>query len=147
MDNGSRKFEILLIEDNPGDVRLIKEAFKDSKIPGSIHAISDGESAIQYLGAIGENGVCTRPDLIFLDLNLPKKNGLEVLEEIKTNPLLKSIPVVVLTSSNSDEHIYRSYHLNANCYITKPVEFEQFADVVKVIETFWFSVARLPSSN
>lgn len=145
MEHHKRKIEILLIEDNPGDVRLIREAFKDSHILGHLNAVPDGESALEYLGKITEN--TQRPDMIFLDLNLPKKNGLEVLKEIKTNPLLKSIPVVVLTTSNSEEHVYRSYHLSANCYITKPVEFEQFVNVVKTIESFWFNIARLPSQN
>lgn len=147
MEISTRKIEILLIEDNPGDVRLIQEAFKDSKVIGNFQVSGDGEAAIEYLSKVGENGLNTRPDMIFLDLNLPKKNGLEVLEEIKSNPLLRSIPVVVLTTSSSEEHVYRSYNLNANCYITKPVDFEQFINVVKVIESFWFTIARLPSVN
>lgn len=147
MNTAARKLEILLVEDNPGDVRLIREAFRDSPSVGSFQVTVDGEAAIDYLSKVGENGLNTRPDMIFLDLNLPKKNGLEVLEEIKSNPMLRSIPIVVLTTSNSEEHIYRSYNLNANCYITKPVEFDEFMNVVKVIETFWFNTARLPSAN
>jgi len=147
MNTTARKIEILLIEDNPGDVRLIREAFKDSKIIGNFQVAGDGEAAIEYLNGVGENGLNSRPDLIFLDLNLPKRNGLEVLEEVKSNPLLRSIPVVVLTTSNSEEHVFRSYNLNANCYITKPVDFDQFTNVVKVIESFWFNIARLPSAN
>lgn len=147
MNTATRKLEILLVEDNPGDVRLIKEAFRDSPSVGSFQVTVDGEAAIDYLSKVGENGLNPRPDMIFLDLNLPKKNGLEVLEEIKSNPLLRSIPIVVLTTSNSEEHIYRCYNLNANCYITKPVEFDEFMNVVKVIETFWFNTARLPSAN
>jgi chemotaxis family two-component system response regulator Rcp1 len=147
METATKKIEILLIEDNPGDVRLIREAFKDSNVVGNFQVTGDGESAIEYLNKVGENGLNSRPDMIFLDLNLPKKNGLEVLEEVKSNPLLKSIPVVVLTTSNSEEHIHRSYRLNANCYIIKPVDFDQFTNVVKVIESFWFNIARLPSVN
>jgi CheY-like chemotaxis protein len=147
MNTATRKLEILLVEDNPGDVRLIKEAFRDSPSVGSFQVTVDGEAAIDYLSNVGENGLNPRPDMIFLDLNLPKKNGLEVLEEIKSNPMLRSIPIVVLTTSNSEEHIYRSYNLNANCYITKPVDFDEFMNVVKVIETFWFNIARLPSAN
>ena len=147
MNTATRKLEILLVEDNPGDVRLIKEAFRDSPSVGSFQVTGDGEAAIDYLSKVGENGLNARPDMIFLDLNLPKKNGLEVLEEIKSNPVLRSIPIVVLTTSNSEEHIYRSYNLNANCYITKPVDFNEFMNVVKVIETFWFNTARLPSAN
>jgi len=147
METTTRNIEILLIEDNPGDVRLIREAFKDSKVVGNFQVTGDGESAIEYLSKVGENGLNSRPDIIFLDLNLPKKNGLEVLEEVKSNPLLRSIPIVVLTTSNSEEHIYRSYRLNANCYIIKPVDFDQFINVAKVIESFWFNIARLPSVN
>jgi len=147
MNTATRKLEILLVEDNPGDVRLIKEAFRDSPSVGNFQVTVDGEAAIDYLSKVGENGLNARPDMIFLDLNLPKKNGLEVLEEIKSNPVLRSIPIVVLTTSNSEEHIYRSYNLNANCYITKPVDFNEFMNVVKVIETFWFNTARLPSAN
>jgi CheY-like chemotaxis protein len=147
METTTRKIEVLLIEDNPGDVRLIREAFKDSKVVGNFQVTGDGESAIEYLSKIGDNGLNSRPDIIFLDLNLPKKNGLEVLEEVKSNPLLRSIPIVVLTTSNSEEHIYRSYRLNANCYIIKPVDFDQFINVAKVIESFWFNIAKLPSAN
>jgi chemotaxis family two-component system response regulator Rcp1 len=147
METTKRKIEILLIEDNPGDVRLIREAFKDSNVVGNFQVAGDGEAAIEYLSGVGENGLNSRPDMIFLDLNLPKRNGLEVLEEVKSNPLLRSIPVVVLTTSNSEEHVFRSYNLNANCYITKPVDFDQFTNVVKVIESFWFNIARLPSAN
>lgn len=147
MHTTTRKIEILLIEDNPADVRLIREAFKDSKIIRNLHVAVDGETALEYLSKAGENGLNLRPDLIFLDLNLPKRTGLQVLEDIKTNPLLRSIPIVVLTTSNSEEHVYSSYNLNANCYITKPVDYDQFINVVKVIETFWFGIARLPSKN
>jgi chemotaxis family two-component system response regulator Rcp1 len=147
-----RNINILLVEDNPADVRLIREAFKDNKTKNDFHVEHDGEAAINYLNSVNgtvnsEGNGPIRPDLIILDLNLPKKNGFEVLEQIKTNPSLKSIPVVVLSTSDSEEHIYKSYNLNANCYITKPVEFTKFLDVVRVIESFWFEVAKLPSVN
>jgi len=147
-----RNINILLVEDNPADVRLIREAFRDNKTKNDFHVEQDGEAALNYLNNFngsgnGNGNGSTRPDLIILDLNLPKKNGFEVLEQIKTNPSLKSIPVVVLSTSDSEEHIYRSYNLNANCYITKPVEFNKFLDVVRVIESFWFETAKLPSVN
>lgn len=150
MDIKPRNINILLVEDNPADVRLIREAFKDNKTKNDFHVEQDGEAAINYLNNLKSNGNgngTTRPDLIILDLNLPKKNGFEVLEKIKSNPVLKSIPVVVLSTSDSEEHIYKSYNLNANCYITKPVDFNQFLDVVRVIESFWFEIAKLPSVN
>jgi len=150
LDIKPRNINILLVEDNPADVRLIREAFKDNKTKNDFHVEQDGEAAINYLNNLKSNGIgngTTRPDLIILDLNLPKKNGFEVLEKIKSNPVLRSIPVVVLSTSDSEEHIYRSYNLNANCYITKPVDFNQFLDVVRVIESFWFEVAKLPSVN
>jgi chemotaxis family two-component system response regulator Rcp1 len=149
-----KNINILLVEDNPADVRLIREAFKDNKTKNDFHVEQDGEAAIKYLNSVdgnsdgnGNDNGNIRPDLIILDLNLPKKNGFEVLEQIKTNPSLKSIPVVVLSTSDSEEHIYRSYNLNANCYITKPVEFNKFLEVVRVIESFWFEIAKLPSVN
>lgn len=150
MDIKPRNINILLVEDNPADVRLIREAFKDNKTKNDFHVEQDGEAAINYLNNLKSNGNgngTTRPDLIILDLNLPKINGFEVLEKIKSNPVLKSIPVVVLSTSDSEEHIYKSYNLNANCYITKPVDFNQFLDVVRVIESFWFEIAKLPSVN
>jgi CheY-like chemotaxis protein len=150
LDIKPRNINILLVEDNPADVRLIREAFKDNKTKNDFHVEQDGEAAINYLNNLKSNGIgnsTVRPDLIILDLNLPKKNGFEVLEKIKSNPVLRSIPVVVLSTSDSEEHIYKSYNLNANCYITKPVDFNQFLDVVRVIESFWFEVAKLPSVN
>lgn len=150
MDIESRNINILLVEDNPADVRLIREAFRDNKTKNDFHVEQDGEAAINYLNNLKSNGIengTTRPDLIILDLNLPKKDGFEVLEKIKSNPLLRSIPVVVLSTSDSEEHIYKSYNLNANCYISKPVDFNEFLEVVKVIESFWFEIAKLPSSN
>ena len=147
MEHRSRGAHILLVEDNEADVRLIKEAFKESRAVNKFFVAGDGEAAIDYLEKIGADDEHKRPDMIFLDLNLPKKDGLVVLEEIKSNPLLRSIPVVVLTTSSAEEHVYKSYHLNANCYITKPVEFDRFVEVVKLIESFWFGIAMLPSVN
>jgi len=148
LDIKPRNINILLVEDNPADVRLIREAFKDNKTKNDFHVEQDGEAAINYLNSLKSSGNgTTRPDLIILDLNLPKKNGFEVLEKIKSSPVLRSIPVVVLSTSDSEEHIYKSYNLNANCYITKPVDFNKFLDVVRVIESFWFEVAKLPSVN
>src|SRR5437868_4591827 len=146
MEFTGRTVNILLIEDNAGDVRLIQEAFKDSKIENKFSVVYDGEKAMKYLYKQDEFADMPRPDIIFLDLNLPKKSGLEILEEIKTDAELRKIPVVVLTTSSSAEHIQKSYGLYANCYITKPVDFNQFVDVVKVIEGFWFNIAKLPKT-
>jgi two-component system, chemotaxis family, response regulator Rcp1 len=137
--------EILLVEDSPGDVRLTREAFKDAKVHINLHVASDGAEAMDFLSREGEHGNAPRPDLILLDLNLPKKDGREVLEEIKVSPTLKSIPVVVLTTSASDADILRSYKLHANCYITKPVGLDGFLEVVKSIDNFWLTVVKLPS--
>jgi chemotaxis family two-component system response regulator Rcp1 len=136
--------EVLLVEDSPGDVRLTKEAFKDAKVHIKLHVASDGAEAMAFLGREGKHENAPRPDLILLDLNLPKKDGREVLEEIKESPSLKSIPVVVLTTSASEEDILRSYLLHANCYITKPVDLDGFLKVVKSIDNFWLSVVKLP---
>jgi chemotaxis family two-component system response regulator Rcp1 len=136
---------ILLVEDSPGDVRLTREAFKDAKVYISMHVASDGAEAMAFLNREGEHANAPRPDLILLDLNLPKKDGREVLAEVKENPSLKSIPVVVLTTSASEADILRSYRLHANCYITKPVGLEGFLEVVKSIDDFWLTVVRLPS--
>ena len=136
--------EILLVEDSPGDVRLTREAFKDAKVHINLHVAADGAEAMDFLNREGEHANALRPDLILLDLNLPKKDGREVLEEIKVSPTLKSIPVVVLTTSASDADILRSYRLHANCYITKPVGLDGFLEVVKSIDSFWLSVVKLP---
>jgi len=136
--------EVLLVEDSPGDVRLTQEAFKDAKVHINLHVASDGAKAMAFLKREGEHANAARPDLILLDLNLPKKDGREVLEEIKASPALKTIPVVVLTTSSSEVDILRSYTLHANCYITKPVGLEGFLTVVKSIDSFWLSVVRLP---
>jgi two-component system, chemotaxis family, response regulator Rcp1 len=137
--------EILLVEDSPGDVRLTREAFKDAKVHINLHVASDGAEAMDFLSRKGEHANAPRPDLILLDLNLPKKDGREVLEEIKVSPTLQSIPVVVLTTSASDADILRSYKLHANCYITKPVGLDGFLEVVKSIDNFWLTVVKLPS--
>ncbi|HXN23766.1 MAG TPA: response regulator [Candidatus Dormibacteraeota bacterium] len=136
--------EVLLVEDSPGDVRLTQEAFKDAKVHINLHVALDGTEAMAFLRHEGEHANAPRPDLILLDLNLPKKDGREVLGEIKGSPTLKSIPVVILTTSASETDILRSYLLHANCYITKPVDLDGFLKVVKSIDSFWLSVVKLP---
>jgi chemotaxis family two-component system response regulator Rcp1 len=136
--------EVLLVEDSLGDIRLTREAFKDAKVHINLHIATDGTKAMAFLMREGEHANVPRPDLILLDLNLPKKDGREVLKEIKESPKLKSIPVVILTTSASDADILRSYMLHANCYITKPVDLDGFIDVVKSIDNFWLSVVKLP---
>jgi len=140
-----RPIEILLVEDSPGDVRLTQEVFKASKIRNRMHITRDGEEAMAFLrnGSSGTDAV--RPDLILLDLNLPKKDGREVLAEIKADEDLRQIPVIVLTVSSAEEDILRSYNLHANCYLTKPIEFTDFVKVVQSIEEFWLTIVRLPS--
>jgi len=136
--------EILLVEDSPGDIRLTQEAFKEGKLLNSLHVVNDGVEALAFLRRQGKYAQAPRPELILLDLNLPKKDGREVLAEIKADEDLRRIPVVVLTISEAEEDILKSYNLYANCFITKPVEFMKFMDVVGVIEDFWFSIVRLP---
>jgi len=140
-----RKVEILLVEDNPGDVRRTQEALKEGKVLNNLHVVEDGVEAMAFLRQEGQYADAPRPDVILLDLNLPRKDGREVLAEIKEDPELKCIPVVVLTISNAQEDILKTYNLHANCYITKPVELEQFITVVKSIEDFWLSIVKLPS--
>ncbi len=139
-----RPIEILMVEDNPGDVRLTQEALKDAKVSNTLRVVEDGAAALDFLYRRGEHHAAPRPDLILLDLNLPKKNGREVLEEIKQNAQLKTIPVVILTTSQAEEDIVRAYSLHANCYITKPVDFAQFTKIVRTIEDFWLSIVTLP---
>ena len=139
--------EILLVEDNPGDVRLTQEALKEGKVLNKLYVAEDGEEALAFLNREDKYADAPRPELILLDLNLPKKDGREVLAEIKTNKDLKRIPVVILTTSQSEEDIIKSYDLNANCYITKPVDLDQFIKVVKSIENFWVNVVKLPSDG
>lgn len=139
-----KPIEILLVEDNEGDVRLTREALKENKVVNSLHVVGDGVEAVAFLRHHDGYASVPRPDLILLDLNLPKKDGRRVLEEIKNDENLRRIPVVILTTSKAEEDIIRSYNLHANCYITKPVDFEQFISVVKSIETFWLTVVKLP---
>ncbi len=140
----AKPVDILLIEDSPGDVRLTKEALQEGKVHNNLHVVPDGVEAMAFLHKEGKYADAVRPDLILLDLNLPKKDGREVLGEIKTNPDFSSIPVVVLTTSKAEQDILRSYELKANCYITKPVDLDQFLGVVKSIENFWLAVVTLP---
>ena len=146
MINGKlgKSIEILLVEDNPGDVRLTIEALKESKIRNTLHVAHDGEEAMDFLLQRGRFTTAPRPDLILLDLNLPRKDGREVLKEIKNAPHLRRIPVAVLTTSSAEEDIVKSYNLHANCYIQKPLDIDQFAKVVKSIEDFWFTIVTLP---
>lgn len=136
--------EILLVEDNPGDARLAKEALKDSKLKNNLHIVIDGVEAMNFLEKKGEYKDVPKPDLILLDLNLPKKDGREVLAEIKSNDKLRTIPVVVLTISQAEEDILKSYNLHANCFITKPIDLDQFIKVVQSIEDFWLTIVKLP---
>jgi two-component system, chemotaxis family, response regulator Rcp1 len=139
-----KEIEILLVEDNPGDVRLTTEALSEGKILNNLNVVGNGVEALAFLNQEGKYKDAPRPDLILLDLNLPKKDGREVLAEIKTNRDLKRIPVVILTSSAADQDIATSYNLQANCYITKPVDLDQFLTVIKSIEQFWLTVVKLP---
>jgi two-component system, chemotaxis family, response regulator Rcp1 len=143
--NGPQPIRVLLVEDSPGDIRLTQEALKDAKMHIRLDIARDGQEAMAFLLREGEYANAPRPDLILLDLNLPKKDGREVLQEIKENPTLKIIPVVILTTSASEADILRSYLLHANCYITKPVSLDGFLTVVKSIEDFWMSVVKLPT--
>jgi two-component system, chemotaxis family, response regulator Rcp1 len=144
MATGMKAFEILLVEDSPGDVRLTREALKDAKVYINLHVASDGIEAMAFLNREGEYAHAPRPDLILLDLNLPRKDGRQVLEEIKESPSLKRIPVVILTTSSADEDVMRSYQFHANCYISKPVDLDGFLKVVRSIDNFWLSIVKLP---
>ncbi|WP_225408393.1 response regulator [Stigmatella hybrida] len=144
-EDTGRPIEILLVEDNPGDVRLTIEALKEGKVRNNLSVARDGVEALAFLRREGPHEKASRPDLILLDLNLPKKDGREVLEEIKKDSVLRRIPVVVLTTSKAEEDILHTYDLHANCYINKPVDLEQFISVVRSIDDFWLSVVRLPS--
>ena len=140
-----KPIEILLVEDNPGDADLAREALESSKINNRLHGVGDGEKAMAFLFRKGEYSGVPRPDLILLDLNLPKKDGRQVLAEIKEDDNLKRIPVVILTTSRAEEDVLKSYNLHANCYITKPIDLHQFLHVVKCIEEFWLSIVVLPN--
>lgn len=139
-----RPVEVLLVEDNPGDVRLTQEAFKESRLSVRISVACDGVEAMDFLHRRGEFVDAPKPDLILLDLNLPRKNGREVLSEIKADPELKRVPVIIMTTSKAEQDVHRAYNLNANCYIAKPVELDEFLNVVRSIEDFWLSVVTLP---
>lgn len=143
-EGSCRFFEVLLVEDNPGDAQLTKIALEEGKVRINLNVVEDGVEALLYLRRIGKYATATQPDLILLDLNLPKKDGREVLTEIKADEALKRIPVVILTTSQSEEDILKVYNLNANCYITKPVDFERFVKIVRSIEHFWFTIVKLP---
>ena len=133
-----------MVEDNPGDVRLTVEALKEAKVRNNLHTVEDGVEALAFLRREGRYADVPRPDLVLLDLNLPKMNGREVLAEIKEDPDLRRIPVVILTISQAEQDIVKSYNLHANCYITKPVDLDQFLEVVKSIENFWLTMVKLP---
>jgi chemotaxis family two-component system response regulator Rcp1 len=140
----NHQIDILLVEDNPGDVRLTMEALKEAKLLNTIEHVPDGVEALAYLRKEGKYREANRPDLILLDLNLPKKDGREVLAEVKNDPNLKRIPVVILTTSRAEQDILKAYNLHANCYITKPVDLDQFVRVAKSIDDFWFTMVKLP---
>jgi two-component system, chemotaxis family, response regulator Rcp1 len=145
MTQGNAKvIEILMIEDSPEDVELTEEALKDAKVRNNLHIARDGVEGLAFLKREGQFADRPRPDLILLDLNMPRMDGRELLEKIKVEGDLKQIPTVVLTTSEAEEDILRSYQLHANCYITKPVDFEQFLKIVRSIEDFWFTVVKLP---
>ncbi len=139
-----RPVQILIVEDNPADARLVKEVMRDSKILNEIHWVPDGVEALDYLYQRGKHAGALRPNLIFLDLNMPRKDGRAVLSEVKADRELRRIPVVVMTSSQAEEDVARAYDAHANCYIRKPIDFEQFHQVVKTLENFWFSTVELP---
>lgn len=136
--------DILMVEDNPGDARLTREALKESKVCNNLHHVRDGVEAMEFLRKEGIYGNAPTPDIILLDLNLPRKDGRQVLAELKAMPRLKHIPVVVLTTSEAEQDIVKSYELHANCYITKPVDLEKFIEIIHGIENFWLSIVKLP---
>ncbi len=137
------EIQILLVEDNPGDIRLTQEALKESQTDIHLDVVSDGEQALDFLMKRNKYLDALRPHIILLDLNLPRKNGIEVLKEVKSNDSLKKIPIIVLTTSDADHDISKAYNLHANCYILKPVDFDDFAKVIKLVETYWFNTVQL----
>ncbi len=143
----ARLVEILLVEDNPGDVLLTREALKEGKVLNNLHVAHDGEEALKFLHKEDPYRDAPTPDIVLLDLNLPKVNGREVLAEVKSDPVLRRIPVVVLTTSQAEEDIIRSYDLHANCYIAKPLDLDQFITVIKTVENFWVSIVKLPNKD
>lgn len=144
-DQRTQPIEILLAEDNPGDVKLTRKAFENGNVLNNLHVVEDGVEAMKFLRQEGEYTDEPRPDLVLLDLNMPRKDGKEVLEDVKSDPELRRIPVVVLTSSSAEEDVVKSYDLHANAYLTKPVDFGGFIDVVERIEDFWLTVVKTPS--
>ncbi len=140
----NHRFEILLVEDNPGDVLLTREAFREGRLAHRLSVAEDGEEAIRFLRREGRHSEAPRPDLILLDLNLPKKDGRELLAEVKDDPVLRQIPVIVLTTSDAEQDVWRAYKLHANCYLTKPVQMDDFLDKIRSLEEFWLTVVRLP---
>ena len=146
MREGTPAFELLLVEDNPGDVYLTREAFREGRIPLRLNVVSDGEEGMRYLRREAPFQNAVRPDLVLLDLNLPKKDGRELLAELKADPDLRQIPVIILTTSESSQDVRRAYKLHANCYLTKPFEADTFIKKIRSIEDFWLTVARLPST-
>jgi len=147
MVHENRPVEILLVEDNPGDERLTREALKEGKVYSNLHWVKDGVEAMAFLRREGKYAGSPRPDIVLLDLNLPRKDGREVLQEVKTDEDLKRIPVVVLTTSKAEEDVLRTYNLHANCYVTKPVDLEKFIVVVKSIDVFWLTIVTLPPNG
>ncbi len=144
MEERNSAVDILLVEDNAGDARLVQEAFSESEFNSKLNIVRDGEEALAYLKKEGQYNGKVMPDLILLDLNMPKKDGRVVLDEIKRDPLLKHIPVIVLTTSESQQDISMSYKLHANCYVTKPIDLDHFMKVIEYIENYWFSIVKLP---
>ncbi|GBE05850.1 MAG TPA: response regulator [Nitrospirae bacterium] len=147
MEESMRPFNILLVEDNAGDIRLVKEGLKEGKLYHNLHVVEDGEKAMEFLRQEAEFSGAPRPDIVLLDLNLPRKDGREVLAEIKNDMKLKNIPIIVLTTSDAEQDITKTYEHHANCYVTKPVDFEQFNRVITAIEKFWFTIAKLPGAR
>jgi CheY-like chemotaxis protein len=142
---GGKPIDILLVDDNPADARLTREALDDSKIANALHHVVDGMEAIAFLRREAPYQAAPRPDIILLDLNMPRMDGRQVLAEIKNDDRLKTIPIVILTTSEAEEDIVKSYQLHANCYVTKPVDFDKFVTIVQAIEDFWLSIVRLPT--
>lgn len=145
IEQTGRAAEFLLVEDNPGDVRLTQEALRESKVINNLNVVGDGQAALAFLRREGKYAGAPRPDVILLDLNLPKKDGRDVLAVIKNDPALKRIPVVIITSSEAEQDILKTYELHVNCYVTKPMDLEQFVKVVRSIESFWLTIVKLPS--
>jgi two-component system, chemotaxis family, response regulator Rcp1 len=144
---GLNQFDILLVEDNPGDVLLTREAFREGRLAHRLWTVQDGEEALQFLRQTGEFSDAPRPDVILLDLNLPKKDGRELLAEMKSDDSLRQIPVIVLTTSEAEQDIWRAYKLHANCYLTKPIEVDEFIRKIRSLEEFWLSIVRLPAGQ